>query len=135
MFSTIKSMFQKTPEVAKPAPIVTTRLNLSALRTPGPAAKPAAKLPQPTVKPVVAVKEVVLPEVQPEHAQPEPVIAQPPQVLVDGEPLDWNLTDLNLRPRSPAMIQALLAAGETESQRAQRISNDAMRFRRSRGLL
>jgi len=61
--------------------------------------------------------------------QQEPEVAPAPNMV-----LDTDYSNVAIPPRSPEMVAALIASGETPAERAMRINNDTARFRYRRGL-
>jgi hypothetical protein len=82
---------------------------------------PAVSAPEPViVRPTLESTSIAVP------------VAEPPPVSVVV--LDTDYDNIQLPPRSPEMIAALIAAVETVEARALRMHSDIARFRRQRGL-
>ncbi len=97
-----------------------------------PAQPPDAVVPEDVLSGIQGLERagagVVLPAREP---APVTVVAPAPEPApIDA--LDRDTDDISKPPRSPDMIRRLIAAGETEAQRARRIVNDKQRSTRRR---
>jgi hypothetical protein len=159
----IRNLIQGVKVMSETGPVVKQEAvsgvpDLAALLQPGIGARRA-----PALLPLPAKPEIVeQPAISPEPVKPERV-SQTPQCAKHAEPLvcrscfeeekasaataeqresvrpaigelDTDYDNVQLPPRSPEMIAALIAAGETEEQRGRRRHNDIARFHRQRGL-
>jgi hypothetical protein len=108
MLDGLRKLFANQTPVP-PAPPVTTAAILPAVAPPN--------LGDALLAPGPAVRRAAITLSEPVIVAPAPIVSDP-----DAERTD-------LPPRSPAAIQKLIAAGETEESQAKRILNDKLRWK------